>query len=293
MEKSVKNIFNAEKKSMGGVEIDQALPIKDLDSVNPFLLIHHINVNVPPSTNYRTAGVGPHPHRGFSPVTFIYKGAIHHRDSMGNSSVVSDGGTQWIHSGNGIIHSERLSKEFAQKGGKQEIIQFWVNTPAAFKSSNPYYFPLSNILTPKVELDKITISVIAGNYMGAQGPIKTFSPQTILRIAILKRVGFVLNIPKNYNCLVYLLDGGLKVNNEVVMPRQIVVFENNGSLISIEAIRSTRCILLSGMPIHEPTVAYGPYILNSESEIAQAILDYENGKMGRLIETFDDTGTHF
>ncbi|MEM8928504.1 MAG: pirin-like C-terminal cupin domain-containing protein [Bacteroidota bacterium] len=293
MEKSVKNIFNTEKKSMGGVGIDQALPIRDLDAVNPFLLIHHINVNVPPSTNYRTAGVGPHPHRGFSPVTFIYKGAIHHRDSMGNSSVVSDGGTQWIHSGDGIIHSERPSKEFAKRGGKQEIIQFWVNTPAEFKREIPYYFPLSNILTPKVELDKITISVITGNYMGVQGPIKTFSPQTILRVSILKKAGFVLNIPENYNCLVYLLDGGLTINNEAVLSQKLVVFENDGSLINIEAVKSTRFVLLSGIPIHEPTVAYGPYVMNSESEIEQAITDYKSGKMGSLNETFDERVWHF
>ncbi|MEM9077976.1 MAG: pirin-like C-terminal cupin domain-containing protein [Bacteroidota bacterium] len=286
MLKTIKNIVNTEKKFLGSVEIDQALPTRIIDAVDPFLLIHHIRVKVPEHTNHKKEGVGPHPHRGFSPVTFIYEGSIHHRDSLGNSSIVSEGGTQWIHSGNGIIHSERPGEEFAKKGGIQEIIQFWVNSPAKFKKDKPFYFPLSEILTPKIEVNRATISVVTGEYMKVTGPIKTLTPQTILRITALKGATLSLKIPASYNCLIYLLDGGLMIGNVEVLPKQMVVFEKDGTTMNVKAMKSTRFILLSGLPIKEPVISYGPYVMNSEDEIEQTILEHQMGKLGILNETF-------
>ncbi|MEO0572180.1 MAG: pirin-like C-terminal cupin domain-containing protein [Bacteroidota bacterium] len=286
MLKSIRKIITAEKRLLGSVETDQVLPTEVIGAVDPFLLLHHIKVRVPANTDEKSNGIGPHPHRGFSAVTFIYRGSIHHRDSLGNSSLVSDGGTQWIHTGEGVIHSERPGREFAKLGGIQEIIQFWVNSPAKFKKDKPYYFPLSEILTPRIEHNQISISVVAGEYMKVSGPIKTLTPQTILRITILKGATFPLQIPSNYNCLIYLLDGDLKVNNQKVLPKQMVVFERNGVITNVVAVKSTRFIVLSGIPINEPIVSYGPYVMNSEDEIERAISDYRRGKMGSLDETF-------
>ena len=122
---------------MGGIPVLQPLPTTSVERIDPFLLLHHHAGMVEPGNHPRMVGVGPHPHRGFSPVTFIFKGDVHHRDSRGNSSIVKAGGVQWMNAGMGIIHSERPSKEFAEKGGEQEIIQLWINTPAAQKMKEP------------------------------------------------------------------------------------------------------------------------------------------------------------
>jgi len=272
---------------MGGIHLQQPLPDRTVDQIDPFILIHHGSLPVKQGKQRSESGVGPHPHRGFSPVTFVFKGGVQHQDSLGNNEVVTEGGTQWIHSGKGIIHSERPSKEMVEKGGENEIIQFWVNTPAKHKMETPYYLPLSADKTPSTHKDKAIIYVVAGEFEGVMGPAKTYSPQTLLRLETKTGADFSLEIPKNYNALIYLLDGELESNGQTAKEKDMLWFNNDGEEIAIKVNKDSRFIVLSGEPIGESVATYGPFVMNTEDEVQQAISDYQNGRMGHLEETFD------
>ncbi len=285
--RSLKKIISSQKVNMGGIHLQQPLPDRAVDQIDPFILIHHGSLPVKQGKKQNESGVGPHPHRGFSPVTFVFKGGVQHQDSLGNNEVVRAGGTQWIHSGNGIIHSERPSKEMVEKGGENEIIQFWVNTPAKYKMETPYYLPLTADKTPSIKKDKATIHVVAGIFENVKGPAKTYRPQTLLRFETKAGADLSLEIPKSYNTLIYLLDGEIESNGQVAQGKDMLWFNNDGDQVGLRVKKDSRFILLSGEPIGEPVTTYGPFVMNTEDEIRQAIADYQNGKMGRLIETFD------
>lgn len=275
---------------MGGIFLEQPLPAADIDQIDPFILLHHWNKNIEGNDNQKNQGVGPHPHRGFSPVTLIFKGGVHHQDSRGNNSIILEGGTQWMNSGMGIVHSERPTKELAENGGVFEIIQFWVNAPAKNKMDEPSYQPLSKQDTPgfKSEDQKIDIAVVAGEINNVKGPIETNSPLIVLRLTIQKGGKTTIPIPENYNTVLYQLDGSLLINSESkTVTKDMVWFKNDGNLLSIEAIEDTRAIILAGEPINEEITTYGPFVMNTQTEIMEAMRDYQMGKMGVLIENFE------
>ncbi len=289
--RTVKRIWASQKVNMGGIILDQPLPLRGVDQIDPFLLIHHWDEPVPGGKKQRDVGVGPHPHRGFAPVTFIFKGGVHHRDSRGGNSVVLAGGTQWMNSGMGIIHSERPMKELAENGGEFEIIQFWINAPAANKMDPPSYQPLQENETPKVSLDggKAEIGVIAGEYDGQRGKIKPYTDLLILRLNLKKGARFKLDIPSDYNALTYQLDGKTQINGKHnSFDKHLAWYNNDGDSIEFEALSDGRMIFLSGRPINEQVTSYGPFVMNTQGEIMQAIRDYQMGKMGVLIEEFED-----
>jgi len=286
--RTVKQIIPAQRINMGGHLLDQPLPFRSVDHIDPFLLIHHWDKPIKAGGNQKELGVGPHPHRGFSPVTFIFKGSVRHQDSIGNNMVVSDGGTQWMHAGNGIIHSERPGIDLVLNGGEQEFIQFWVNTPAKYKMEAPYYLPLSAEQTPKIKLENTCIGVVAGSFMGVLGPAKTYSPQTLLRIDATSACSIELPLPKHYNTLLYLLKGSLSVDDEKVPPKTMIWYKNDGDLLNINISEASQFIILSGEPIGEPVVSYGPFVMNNNEELQQAVSDFQDGKMGELVETFEE-----
>ncbi len=285
--RSIQQIIPAQKVNMGGHILDQPLPVKGLDQVDPFLLIHHWKQDMPGGQSQKEVGVGPHPHRGFSPVTFVFEGAVEHRDSRGNRAVVGKGGTQWMHAGMGITHSERPSTELSENGGKLEFIQFWVNTPAAFKNEEPYYLPLSAEETPTITSDDYTLQVVAGNFENLKGPAQTYSPQLLLRGEGQTGAKFTIPIPESYNAMLYILDGGVQVSGAAAMTKDLVLFNNDGDGIELEVKTPVKFILLSGEPIEEEVSSYGPFVMNTQTEILEALRDSQMGKMGVLIEEFD------
>jgi len=289
--RSIHTIIPAQKVNMGGIYLDQPLPAAGTDQVDPFILLHHWNKRIEGGDSQKNQGVGPHPHRGFSPVTLIFKGGVHHQDSRGNNSVIKEGGTQWMNSGMGIVHSERPTKELVEKGGNFEIIQFWVNAPAKHKMDKPSYQPLSKEDTPAFKSgdDKIEIAVVAGEVNGIKGPIITNSPLIVLRLTIEEGGQVSIPLPENYNTLLYQLDGSLLLNKErTTKAKDMVWFKNDGKSITIEGMDNTRAILLAGAPINEKITTYGPFVMNTQTEIMEAMRDYQMGKMGVLIEEFDE-----
>lgn len=285
--RTIKQIIPAEKVNMGGHLLDQPLPSQGIASLDPFLLIHHWNDFLPGRQRPQEVGVGPHPHRGFSPVTFIFKGAIEHRDSLGQRAIVEAGGTQWMFAGKGITHSERFPKQFVKTGGEIEFIQFWVNVPSAHKMKAPFYKPISKEETPLVEEENSKIWVVSGEYKGTRGAAPTYTPQTLLRGELKINGNITINIPASYNALIYVIEGGLRIDGQVVLTKDMVILENDNDHITIEATADTRYILLSGEPINEPVVQYGPFVMGSQTEAMEAMRDAQIGKMGILIEEFD------
>lgn len=287
MKKQVKQILYAHPYDMGGMPIRQPFPTNKVDQIGPFILLHHLNVRVPTHIPPRQAGVGPHPHRGFSPVSFIFQGGVHHRDSRGNNSVIEAGGTQWMNAGMGIIHSERPPENIHELGGVQELIQLWINTPAKFKMQEPKYFPLSKENTPvfKTTLDDAELYIISGELKGIKGPIPSQSPLNAATLYMKAGAKIDLQVPENHHSLIYILSGNIKLDGfGRVEPLNAVNFEMDGTDIHIEALEEARILFLTGEEILEKKVAQGPFVMNSETEIMEAYRDYQMGKMGVLIE---------
>jgi len=288
--RSIRKILPAQKVNMGGIMLDQPLPLGNVQQIDPFLLVHHWAETMEPGQNHKQIGVGPHPHRGFSPVTFIFKGDIHHRDSLANSTIVKGGGTQWISSGKGIVHSERPSKAMAKSGGEFEIIQWWVNSPISKKMDPAYYEALQPQDTPTVLLEdkRSSVGVVNGIFRNTKGAITPPNPMLNLRFELKQGAKVEIPITHSYNAFVYQLDGALRINTtKESKAKDLIWFAKDGDSIQLEAIQDTRAILLSGEPLNEPTVSYGPFVMSTQTEIMEAIRDYQQGKMGILIEEFD------
>lgn len=272
---------------MGGMPIRQAFPTSNVEQHDPFLLLHHADVKVPRHLEPDHAGVGPHPHRGFSPVTFIFKGGVHHRDSRGNDSVVYAGGAQWMNAGMGVMHSERPPKDIHELGGRQEIIQLWINTPQKNKMDQPAYYPLQAQETKKFvsEDGKVIVNVFAGNVLGLQGPIPTPSPVNASTLEVKKGGTISIPVPSNHNTFLYLLNGKISIaGHGLVEPLNAVIFDNDGEGVTLSADENSVILFMSGLPLNEKVVAHGPFVMNSETEILEAMRDYQKGKMGILIE---------
>jgi redox-sensitive bicupin YhaK (pirin superfamily) len=263
------------------------LPTQRVGQIDPFLLLHHADIKVPAHIEPDHAGVGPHPHRGFSPVTFIFKGGVHHRDSRGNDSVIYAGGAQWMNAGMGMIHSERPPHDIAAIGGRQEIIQLWINTPADHKMDQPSYFPLSAEEAPHTisEDGKVSVRVFSGEILTIKGPIPSHTEVNTATLEFKKGGKIAIPLPIYHNSMIYLLDGKLTVDGfGMVEELNLAHFKNDGDGITLEALEDTRVLLLSGAPLNEEVVSHGPFVMNNQTQILEAMRDYQKGKMGVLIE---------
>lgn len=285
--RSVQALLYAKEYPMGKLRVRQPFPSHYVDYPDPFLLLHHADMKISEFFDPKNDGVGPHPHRGFSPVTFIFKGGVHHRDSFGNSSVVLEGGVQWMNAGRGIIHSERPPANIHEMGGRQEIIQLWVNTPAKHKMDTPAYFPLHGDDMPRIDdpQGKYQIKLVSGQLAGLEGKIPTLSPVTTATIDAQEGANIELKLPAEETVIIYLLDGEIEIANYgPAEMHHAVLFKNDGDGISFQAKKPTRLLLLSGLPLGEPMASHGPFVMNSETQLLEAMRDYQMGKMGVLIE---------
>jgi len=288
--KKIKQIENGHPLNVGSIKVQELLPNK-AGFFDPFLVFHHGMAKASEHIPANKQGIGPHPHRGFSPVSFIYKGGVHHQDSRGNNHVVYAGGTQWTSAGMGIIHSERLPVDIMEHGGEQELLQVWVNTPAANKMEQPRYYPASAEETPTITTaDGLTsIRVPAGKINDVIGIIPTFSDVTTAMGEMKIGGSFTFNFPSTHNTLLYVLSGELVINNkETLTNKQLALFNNDGENFTISATADTLFFVGSGEPLNEPIATHGPFVMNTQSEILQAFKDAELGKMGVLIEALPE-----
>lgn len=287
--RKVKQLLFAQEIEMGGIPVYQPFPTNNVEQIDPFLLLHHLETNVKANSHPRETGVDPHPHRGFSPITFVIKGNIHHRDSRGNSQLVQAGGVQWLDAGRGIVHSERAGTNLAESGGQLELIQLWINTPQIHKMDTPRYLAFEQDKIPKIESDnqKVISHIISGEFEGVKGAIHAKSPMLILQIRFVNGAHQTFDIPESYNLLIYVISGKIKVQDfGLVEAKHAIYFDNNSSSVDITALSDANILLLAGEPIKEPVVSQGPFVMNTQTEIMTAMRDYQLGRMGVLIEDF-------
>lgn len=285
--RSVKHVLYADRKEMGDLPVRQPFPSAHADRIDPFLLLHHLEIRVPDDRPVKYSGVGPHPHRGFSPVTFIIKGGVHHRDSRGHNSVVWAGGTQWMHAGRGIVHSERPPEDIFNRGGEQEMLQLWVNSPAGHKMDQPSYFPLHAEDTPVVQDADglVNIQVIAGALGDVKGPVPVLTPVNTFMARFKKGGSYYFPLPVGDNTFVYVVKGEIKVTGgSVYTAYHAVTFNGDGEGIGLSAEEDSLVFIASGTPLNEKIAANGPFVMNTETEVLEAMRDYQMGKMGILIE---------
>lgn len=285
--KKVKYVLPAEKIDMDGFPVKQALPTHKIQQVDPFLLLHHATAKFNKNRPARHQGVGPHPHRGFSPVTFIIEGEVRHRDSWAHDQIAKAGEVQWMHAGAGIVHSERPSEALVQDSGRQEIIQLWINSPSTAKMQPPEYTYLSLDSIPVLisEDKKIKTKLIAGKYKEQRGKVIPKSDLLVLW-GNGKEGGFEnYIIPQDFNCMLYLIKGSLNIKGfGLVEAEQLIVFGLSGNSIEISLKQDSQFLILSGKPLDEKVTQHGPYVMNTQTEILEAMRDYQMGKMGILIE---------
>lgn len=252
---------------------------------SPFLMLDYAApTEFPPNEGYRR-GVGQHPHRGFETVTIVYEGEVEHRDSTGKGGVIGRGDVQWMTAGGGIIHEEFHSHDFSRTGGPFEMVQLWVNLPARDKMTPAGYQAITDAQIPAQALpdDAGTVRVIAGDFNGAKGPSRTFTPMNVLDVRIAAGKTVDLPQPEGWTTLMVVLAGTVQVNGESVLREaQMVTLSTEGEGVRIEANSDAKVLLMSGEPIDEPVVGYGPFVMNSEAQIAEAIRDFNSGKFGQM-----------
>ncbi len=285
--RTIQTIDYAQPMDMGGFPIRQPLPSGKTEMIDPFLLLHHVNIEVSKDIDLKNAGVGAHPHRGFSPVTFIFDGGVHHRDSRGNDNIVYAGGTQWMNAGMGVIHSERPPADIHELGSRQEIIQLWINSPAKNKMDEPVYIPISAEETPTIKsTDGLTIiKIIAGKLNNTFGPIKPLSSINMFTIQMQKGGKYSIPFELSHNAFLYILNGKMSINNiEEVNEYYMINFNKDGDGITLTALENSVLLFGTGEPLNEPVASHGPFVMNNQTEIMEAFRDYQMGKMGVLIE---------
>lgn len=267
--------------AVGPFKVKQPLPVDGLEQVSPFILLHHAgpDVHAPGAIKAR---LSPHPHRGFEPVTFLFSGKIHHKDSTGSEGFLESGDVQWMTAGSGIIHSEGPSAAFAKEGGAMELIQLWVNLPRDYKMTTPKYQDIKKETIPVLHQNGFDISVVAGEYEGVKGPASTFTPIMALMMHYKAGSEVAIPIPQGFNSMTYVLDGTVSSNAVTLEEHTTAVYGQEGDTVTLKAESNGKLLFLAGQPIHEPISSYGPFVMNYPGEIKQAMLDYQAGKMGVL-----------
>ncbi|MBS1654057.1 MAG: pirin family protein [Bacteroidetes bacterium] len=247
-----------------------------------FLMDYNSKVDFSPTDHQR--GVGVHPHRGFETVTIAYHGRIAHHDSAGNSGIIGEGDVQWMTAGSGLLHKEYHEKEFSETGGLFQMVQLWVNLPAAYKMTTPKYQEITNKMMGKYELPGKNglVEVIAGNYKNVKGPASTFTPMHVYNARLNKDAETSFEFPAEFNTGILVIEGSVTINEQTATTDHFILFKNDGETISVHANENTVLLVLSGEPINESIAAYGPFLMNNWQEVEQAIEDVSAGKFGLL-----------
>ena len=283
---SIKTIGRSDFVNMGPIKLRQPIPTQDIGLIDPFVLLHHYGP-YPINEFNNPFDLGPHPHRGFEPITFLIQGEQLHRDSLGHESVVKAGDVQWTTAGRGIIHAEGPTKEFVKKGGTLEGIQLWLNLPAEKKLMPANYQHVKNddFLVVSSDDSKVNIQIIAGELNDINGRIATQTSVNAFMIDVEAEGNFEFKIPKEHQSLLYLLDGNVRINDAVDLEKnknQLIWFDQDGEGISLRGYGTSKLLFLSGAPLNETIASYGPYVMNTQTEIMEAMRDYQDGKMGFL-----------
>jgi quercetin 2,3-dioxygenase len=253
--------------------------------LSPFLLLDHAGPFDFPAAE-KPRGVGWHPHRGFETVTVVLDGEVEHEDTAGHGGRIGRGDVQWMTAGSGLLHKEMHSAEFTRRGGRFHALQLWVNLPAKSKLSPPKYQTLLARDIPSVNLTGgAALRVIAGEYRGAKGPARTFTPVDLFELRVPAGGDADLALRQGFSAGLYVVEGAVTVNRETAQAGELLVLDRAGSDVAIEASADALVFVMSGEPIDEPVAGYGPFVMNTRQELEKAFADYHAGRMGRIPQT--------
>lgn len=286
--KSIRSIFSPPPFHMvgDGFRVHNFIPsYRDLsmEAMNPLIMMDYASAhNFLPTDKPR--GVDVHPHRGFETVTIAYKGSVAHHDSAGNAGVIQEGDVQWMTAGSGVLHKEYHEKEFAQRGGEFQMVQLWINLPAAVKMSAPTYQEIksSAMQTIQVGHSNSVIHLIAGCYGAYTGPAKTFTPIHMMNCTIDAGDSVDFNFPSTNHTIVLVVEGNIHIQGYDIQTDHLACFQQDGEEFTISSALRAKMLVLSAAPLHEPIAAHGPFVMNTPSEIIQAFEDVRHGKFGKL-----------
>jgi len=267
-----------------GIPVTRAFPVPGMKEYDPFLLFDHFGpIHYEPAG---ATGVPAHPHCGFEAITYLLGGEVEHKDSWGGQANIKTGDLQWMTTGSGLIHSELVTDQFKKSGGMMQGLQIWVNLPQKYKNVKPGYQHILKDDIPVIKKNYNTlIKVLVGNVANTKSSIQTYSPVSIFDVQLSKPEKIELDITKEQIDMIYIIEGELQFVNEkqIASKGQMIYFDQSSELLNLASASSKGSYLvLAGKPLNEPIVRYGPFVTNSESEMKQAMLDYENGKMGVL-----------
>ena len=271
-----------------GFFVRRPFPKASFSEFDPFLLLDEMGpMEVAPG---QAKGAPDHPHRGFETVTYILSGQMEHKDSQGHAGKLSAGDVQWMTAGAGVVHSEMPSAEFQRTGGTLHGFQLWVNLPRQNKMMQPRYqeIPSASIPTAQTQDGLVTVRVIAGEALGARAVVETVTPIMYLHFTIRPGGQLLQSVPQGYNAFAYIVDGAglFGADVERAAQGQMVMFSQDGDEVLIEnpadAGAPLEVLLIAGVPLNEPVARYGPFVMNTEEEIYQAVEDFRSGRMGAI-----------
>jgi redox-sensitive bicupin YhaK (pirin superfamily) len=272
-----------------GVTVHRPFPTHELDNIDPFLLLDHMG-----PTTYapnQANGFPDHPHRGFETVSYMLEGALEHSDSEGNRGVIAPGDVQWMTAGAGVVHSEMPESNFREKGGRLNGFQLWINLPKSDKLMPPrYQDTLSKDIPVYESADKsVWVKVIAGESMGKKAVISTRIPIIYLHIILQPGTTFTQAVQNNQTAIAYVVEGNGQIGGASASSDELVVFNRAESIEGDDTItfsagdKALSVLLIAGVPLNEPIARYGPFVMNYPSEIRQALVDFQEGRMGRIV----------
>jgi len=267
-----------------GFAVRRPFPTEALDHVDPFLLLDEMGpADLAPG---EAKGAPDHPHRGFETVTYMLAGRMEHHDSQGHAGRLGPGDVQWMTAGAGVVHSEMPEAHFQATGGRMHGFQLWVNLPKRDKLMRPRYqeFPAAGIPVGRTADGSVTARVLAGDALGARAVIETRTPIVYVHFTLRPGARVVQPVPASHNALVYVFAGEGRVSARPVHEAQLAILEAGGEAVELEAsgTGTLEALLLTGEPLGEPVARYGPFVMNTQGEIRQALLDYQAGRMGRI-----------
>ena len=272
----------------GGFEVRRPFPTPRLSQFDPFLLLDEML----PKDHAPGEAVGApdHPHRGFETVTYLLEGSFEHKDSHGHHGVLRAGDVQWMTAGAGVVHSEMPSRELREKGGRLHGFQIWVNLPRKDKMMRPRYQEVKSAGIPVARSADglVQVKVIAGESLGAKAVIDTRIPIAFLHARLEPGGRLSQPLPEEFNAFAYVVSGAGRFGPAATAGKEgdMIAFAPGGEELLIAAKADAQAplevLILGGRPLREPVARYGPFVMNTEREIHQAIVDYQDGRMGEI-----------
>ncbi|SAL78640.1 Pirin-like protein [Caballeronia telluris] len=275
----LKATHEAYRDDIADLTTRRPLPGPALPHLNPFLFLNHHGPQTYPRNN---SGLpfGPHPHRGFETVTFVLEGSLAHSDTGGHESVIDAGGVQWMTAGSGLIHAELSPASFMDEGGELEILQLWLNLPSQLKMTAPRYVGLQDADIPVVESPDgaVQVQLVSGEWHGVRGPINSLTDTFMSVVRMSAGSGTTFDGLTGRVVFLYVVRGSILVGDRKAERFNLAELNDEGDSLRIKA--EERAVLLVGHahPIAEPIAARGPFVMNTQAELNQAVADFHAGK---------------